>query len=92
MLTVTESARKALKNVLDNTETQPEQSLRLIEEQGNYQITLDTKREGDQVVEHDEATVLLVGEDTGAQLKDAVLDLQDTAEGPRLTFVPKEEG
>ena len=91
MLTVTESARKALKNMLDSAEAQPEQSLRLVEEQGNYGLTLDTKREDDQVVEHEGATVLLVGADVKTQLESVVLDLQDTPGGPRLAFVPKEE-
>ncbi|MFQ6116734.1 MAG: hypothetical protein ACE5LQ_00550, partial [Candidatus Bipolaricaulia bacterium] len=82
MLTVTDDARKALKNVLDNAEAQPGQSLRLMEEQGKYRLTLDTKREGDQVVEHEEATVLLVGTEIKAQLESTVLDLQDTPQGP----------
>jgi len=92
MLTVTDDARKALKSVLDNAETQAEQALRLVEEEGKYQLTLDTEREGDQVVEHEEATVLLVGTEIKAQLESTVLDLQDTPQGPRLAFVPKEEG
>ncbi|MFQ5796108.1 MAG: hypothetical protein ACE5JP_13810, partial [Candidatus Bipolaricaulia bacterium] len=78
MLTVTQSARKALKKIFDNAETQTGQSLRLMEEQGEYQLTLDTERQDDQVVEHDGETVLLVDANTRAQLEGFVLDLQDT--------------
>jgi Fe-S cluster assembly iron-binding protein IscA len=91
MLTVTENARTVLKEILENAEAQPEQSLRLIEEEGNYGLALDTKQEGDQVVEHEGTTVLLVGAEIKTELEDIVLDLQDTPGGPRLAFVPKEE-
>jgi len=91
MLSVTENARKALQEILKNAEAQPEQSLRLVEDEGSYGLTLDTEQDGDQVVEHEGATVLLVGAEIKEGLAGIVLDLQDTPEGPRLTFVPKAE-
>ncbi|MFQ5793737.1 MAG: adhesin [Candidatus Bipolaricaulia bacterium] len=90
-MTVTKSAREELKKILDNTETQPEQSLRLVEDQGYYTLVLDTEQQDDQVVEHDGTTVLLVDADIKAQLEGVVLDLQDTSEGPQLIFLPKEQ-
>ncbi len=92
MLAVTEGAREALKTILDSTETQPEQSLRLVEEEGKYQLTLDAEQEGDQVVEHEGETVLLIDQEVRTELETVVLDLQDSPEGPQLAFVPKEEG
>lgn len=91
MLTVTESACQALKSILESTEPQPEQSLRLVEDQGDYRLTLDTEREGDQVVEHAGETVLLVESEVRTELESIVLDLQDTPQGPQLAFVPKGE-
>lgn len=90
MLTVTEDARRALKTILENAETQPGQTLRLVEDQGNYGLTLDTKQEGDQVVEHEGVIVLLIGPELKAQLESVILDLQSTPQGPRLAFIPKQ--
>lgn len=91
MVTITESARKALKNILDAEETQPGQSLRLVEEQGKHRLTVGIEQEGDQVVEHKGETVLLIGPDIGSQLESFVLDLWDTPEGSRLAITPKKE-
>ncbi|MFQ5797034.1 MAG: hypothetical protein ACE5JP_18605 [Candidatus Bipolaricaulia bacterium] len=62
------------------------------EQQGYYTLTLDTEQKDDQVVEHDGETVLLVDEDTQAQLEGFVLDFHNAPGGSRLTFLPKEQG
>lgn len=92
MLTVTERARKRLKNILNDKETQPGQSLRLVEEQGKHRLTVGVEQEDDQVVEHEGESVLLIDADTRAQLESLVLDLRDTPEGPQLAFAPKKKG
>jgi len=91
VLTVTESACRALKGVLENAETQPGQFLRLVEEEGHYHLTLGVEQEGDQVVKHEGETVLLIDPETSAGLEGLCLDLQQTPGGPRLAFIPKEE-
>ena len=87
MLTVTTQAAEELKSMAQGEVTQAEEALRLIYTgSGQLAIVVDTEKEGDQVVEHEGVTVLLVG----AELTDAVdwllLDCQDTSEGPQLTI------
>ena len=61
MLTVTETAKQLLKETLLAHSDDPEAGLRLsMKPPGQLGIMLDSEAEGDQVVEHEGAKVLLV--------------------------------
>lgn len=89
MLEVTESAKQLLKETLQAHTDDPETSIRLsMKEEGQFGMVLDGESEGDQVVEHEGAKVLLVAPGLATTLEGSTLDVQDTAEGPKL-FISK---
>jgi len=85
MLVVTESAKQLLKNTLRLHSDDPETSLRLsMDPGGQLGLKLGSKIEGDQVVEHEGAKVLLVAPELTPALEGVTLDVQDTVDGPEL--------
>lgn len=84
MLTVTQSAKELLKDKLVAHTDDPETGLRLTVEAGQLGLVLDREQEGDQVVEHEAAKVLLVAPELAPVVDGITLDVQDTAEGPKL--------
>ena len=85
MLTVTESAKQLLKKTLLAHTDDPEISLRLsLKAPGQLGIVLDREAEGDQVVEHEGAKVLLVASELAPTVDGVTLDVQDTPDGPKL--------
>lgn len=85
MLTVTESAKQLLKETLQAHTDDPEVGLRLSPgEPGQLGIVLDREAEGDQVVEHEGAKVLLVASELAPAVDGVTLDIQETTDGPKL--------
>lgn len=85
MLTVTESAKQLLKETLLAHTDDPEIGLRLsLKAPGQLGIVLDREAEGDQVVEHEGAKVLLVASGLVPVVDGVTLDVQDTPDGPKL--------
>lgn len=85
MLTVTESAKQLLKETLQAHTDDLEVGLRLSPgEPGQLGLVLDGEAEGDQVVEHEGAKVLLVASELAPAVDGVTLDIQDTADGPKL--------
>jgi len=67
--------------------TDPSQILRLVYSvSGGFALTLDIEQEGDQVIESEGRKVLLIGPDVASMAAGAVIDIQETEEGPRLTI------
>ena len=87
MITVTESAKEELKRISLQATGQPESILRLVSnEQGQLGLVADSEREGDQVIEHQGETVLVVDSQTSAALDGVGMDYQDAEDGPRLVL------
>lgn len=101
MITVTEKARDLLYDVLQQAEQQAgideqeDVAIRLAptEQPGDGEaaqmqlgLGLDRPQDGDQVVEHNGKTVLLVDSSTGNMLDGVTLDAVDTPEGRQLTI------
>jgi Fe-S cluster assembly iron-binding protein IscA len=90
MLTVTESAKQLLKQTLREHSDDPETGIRLsVKEGGQFGIVLDGESKGDQVVEYEGDKVLLVSPGLATALEGSKIDVQDSAEGPKL-FISKE--
>lgn len=88
MLTVTESAKRLLKETLINHTDDPEFGLRLVfGPSGQQGVAVDREVEGDQVVEHDGLKVLLVGRELAIIVEGLTIDVQDTFEGPQLAIL-----
>ena len=92
MLTVTDSAKQLLEETLSAHTDDPEIGLRLeFKPPGQLGIVLDREAEGDQVVEHEGAKVLLVAPDLAPAVDGITLDVQDTADGPKLAVFREKE-
>jgi Fe-S cluster assembly iron-binding protein IscA len=90
MLTVTGEAKQLLKETLIEHSNDPKIGIRLsVKEGGQFGIVLDSESEGDQVVEHGGAKVLLVSSGLATVLEGSRLDVRDTDEGRKL-FLSKE--
>jgi Fe-S cluster assembly iron-binding protein IscA len=85
MVTVTTEAAEYLKTVIEHQED--ERPLRIIFEDNQPALQFDDEQDGDQIVEHDGAPVLLLDETAQGALDGLTMDRVDTPEGPRLTFV-----
>lgn len=86
-LTVTEQAGAELKRMLDNVDHEPEQVIRLVSGPlRNVSLALDTEKEGDQAVEHEGITVLVIESTLSERLSSAILDVKQTPEGPSLSL------
>lgn len=87
MITVTDKAVDALAKSLDSSEASDEQSLRLARNQeGEFGLTIDEERSGDQAVKQSEKTILVIDENVSTALDGATLDVVDLPEGQRLTL------
>ena len=85
MLTVTESAKELLKDKLVAHTDDPEIGLRLeLKPPGQLGLVVGREAEGDQVVEHEGLKVLLVAPELAHVVDGITLDVQDTADGPKL--------
>ncbi len=90
MLTVTESAREHLKEMLEANIDDPDACLRLVASgRGQFGLTADKERADDQVVEHEGDKVLLVESELSDALEGVTIDCQETPEG-RSLVVSKE--
>ncbi|MBM4404875.1 MAG: hypothetical protein FJ039_01630 [Chloroflexi bacterium] len=96
-LIFTERARAALKRLLDETEHEPGQVIRMRSDvHGHYHLVLGARQEDDQAVEHEGEVVLVIKASVGAHLAEhlrgAELDILETAEGPVLDVPKVQEG
>ncbi len=87
MLTITDSARDELKNILEENSSEADDGLRLIVNQpGNFALMLDKKQDNDEVVEHQGWNILLYQRDMSQILEDIILDCQHTENGKMLVI------
>lgn len=85
MLNVTDRARAKLKELLETESDDRSVSLRLGKmASGALGVFPDRGRADDQVVEHDGAAVLLVGQDIAENVKDTTIDYEESGAGPGL--------
>ncbi len=83
-LKVTAPAADKLKEALLSKTTDPEVGFRLIPsplKSNQLKMTLDTAKEGDQVMEKDGVKILILAPEVVAALKGMVMDYQETTEG-----------
>ena len=83
MENITESAGQKLQQTLDEVNAPEDRRIRLsISEEGG-RLTLDQQRPGDQVFQHDEREVLLIGPDVAERTTGRTLDF----DGGQFRFV-----
>lgn len=88
MLNVTDRAREALfqKKLSKNIEERNVGWRLASGTAGELGLVADREQKGDQVVEHEGSTVLLIGKDLSDLLAGAAIDFMTTPEGPRLVL------
>lgn len=91
MINVTDKAAAALVQNLETSKTEEAQVLRLIRMGEGLAFTLDKERQGDQVVEHDKRTVLVIHQRVSQGLEDATLDAVDSPEGTQFVLQTSEQ-
>ena len=90
MLSVTESAREQLRDIVQANIDDPDFTLRLVANlSGEFTFTVDRAREDDQMVEHEGDRVLLVGSELGDAVEGLTIDWQETAGGAMLCYVSR---
>jgi Fe-S cluster assembly iron-binding protein IscA len=90
MVTVTTAAKERLKEDLQKQTTDPEVAIRVTRspsEPNRLELVLDKEKEGDQVVETEEGTkILLIGPDLVSALEGFVVDYEETPEGASFSI------
>ena len=82
MVHVTERAKDKLKELLATESVDPSVGLRLEKSaSGEFGIFPDRERADDQVVQHQGAVVLLVGQETAETMAGTTIDCDDTGAG-----------
>lgn len=84
ILAVTDEAVGALNEVLEQADSSEDQTLRLVEDQGQYRFTLDEEREGDQVIKNGERPVLVIASEVSQSLEGVALEFADAPDGGQL--------
>ncbi len=87
MLSVTQSARQQLRDIVRANIDDPGFTLRLVANpSGDFAFTIDRARDDDQIVEHEGHIVLLVGSELSDAVEGLTIDWQETVEGPCLVM------
>jgi Fe-S cluster assembly iron-binding protein IscA len=87
VLTVSEKAKQHLKEMLLEQSDDPGVGLRLSPgSPEQFGLALSREKPGDQVVMYDGAKVLLLEPELYNLLENATLDVQDSPDGPALSF------
>ena len=87
MLIVTDKAAQYLCETLTRKPEGSPEALRIVYTEERYQLTLDGTKDGDQVFEQEGQNYLFVDAQVGEALSDAKLDVQESAQGKRLTLL-----
>jgi Fe-S cluster assembly iron-binding protein IscA len=85
MVNVTERAKEKLKALLETEGNDQSVGLRLgATPTGQFGVFPDRERPDDQVVEHDGAVVLLVGQEVAEKVDNTIIDYEESDSGPGL--------
>ncbi len=87
MLIVTDRAAQYLCETLTRKPEGSPEALRVVYTEERYQLTLDDTKDGDQVFEQEGKNYLFVDAQVGEALSDAKLDVQESAQGKRITLL-----
>jgi len=89
MVNVTERAKERLKELLETKTEDGSVGLRLeLMPSGKFAVFPDQERADDQVVEHQGAAVLLVGQEIAQRVGDTTIDCDEAGPSPRLMIRP----
>lgn len=82
MMIVTDEAKNRLKKTLLANTDDPEVCLRLeMRSASKFGLVLGKEAEGDEVIEHEDSKLLLIGKEMADAVDALTIDVQDTPEG-----------
>ncbi|MDY6908189.1 MAG: hypothetical protein SV910_08190 [Chloroflexota bacterium] len=85
-MTVSTKAAEELKGKLGEYSNEPDDVFRLILDPEGLKIVLDAERQGDQVIQHEGDSILVVASDLSLALAGVTIDCEEGPEGPMLTI------
>ena len=92
MINVTTRAKQTLKRLLATNVDLPQGRLRLMDRgQGKLGLGVDIEMPGDELVEYDGVTVLVVERGLATNLKGVILDVKDGGNGSELVIDYEQE-
>lgn len=86
MIQVSDLAKAALWESLRESGVSPEQGLRLTAGHGAFTLDLDYPTNKDRVIEHRDATIIIVDRETEDLVGDAIIDIDEGENGSELVF------
>jgi Fe-S cluster assembly iron-binding protein IscA len=86
MILVSDVAKAALWESLQESGVEPGRGLRLMETQGAFTLDLDYPKEQDRIIEHRDSTVIIVDRETEDLIGDAIIDINEGENGSELVF------
>lgn len=86
MISVTDKAAEVLHRSLEENEETEEDVFRIEMTNEGIALALGSERDGDQLVEHENRTVLAIEFDIATALDGASIDAVETPDGTRLVF------
>jgi len=90
MINITEQAKQVLKKILNTHVDLPEGRLRLMDRgQGKLGLGIDIEMPGDELVNYDGSTILVIERGLAANLKGVTLDVEDSVKGSELVISHK---
>ncbi|MFC2014556.1 hypothetical protein ACFLUP_01020 [Chloroflexota bacterium] len=92
MINITGKARQELERILYSNVDMPQARLRLIARGGEeLGLGIDIEMPGDELVEHDGSTLLVVERELAERLKGITIDVDNTSEGYNLVLCQQKE-
>ena len=82
MIELSQIAADVLLESLQRSDVSPDRGLRIRQEHDNVMLDLDSPQEKDRVIKHNGAVVLIVDQDTEAEIGDARIDVEMSTEEP----------
>ena len=90
MIGVTEQAKAELKEILVSKVDDPRACLRIkSDDEGQLGVEIDIEMPGDQTVEYQNSTLLVVEQELADRLSHVEIDVEDTEQGKQLVLVEK---
>jgi hypothetical protein len=86
MIQVSEIATMAILETLQASAVEPDKGLRLKRENTGLSLNIDTTKNTDTIIWHDENIILIIDRETEKKIGDALVDVDDGPEGARLVL------
>jgi hypothetical protein len=86
MIHVSELAAMVILETLEASGVGPDKGLRLKQENAGLSLHIDVPMNNDHVIFHEKSVILIVDEDTDKKIGDAMVDIEEGPEEPRLVL------